>query len=124
VAGTHDYLSWNRVRWEAVTFLVTERRVAAETIDGGEEYGLLFLDEPEAQETRAKLRSEGGYHYVISFAPRAGYEAIWHRRADLWLVQGGVDILVLQRIAPVVDEPASDQPDFRYLYFLSSAPRS
>jgi len=44
VAGTHDYLAWNRARWQAVTELIEEQGVSPKTIDGGFEVSgwLLF----------------------------------------------------------------------------------
>jgi len=38
VAGTHDYLSWNRARWQGLTFLMQERAVQPARIDGGFEF--------------------------------------------------------------------------------------
>jgi hypothetical protein len=35
MAATHDYLAWNRTRWEAIRFLVEEQRVPPASIDGG-----------------------------------------------------------------------------------------
>lgn len=38
VLGTHDYLMWNRVRWEALRYLQEDLKIAAERIDGGLEF--------------------------------------------------------------------------------------
>ena len=37
VAGTHDYLAWNRARWQALTYLESQG-VENTQIDGGYEY--------------------------------------------------------------------------------------
>jgi hypothetical protein len=35
--GTHDYLSWNRARWQAVDYLMNEKHISIHHIDGGYE---------------------------------------------------------------------------------------
>jgi len=37
IAGTYDYLEWNKVRWQALSFLESEG-ISADKIDGGFEY--------------------------------------------------------------------------------------
>ncbi len=43
VAGTHDFLSWNRARWQAVNELIYEQGIPPESIDGGFEVSGWFL---------------------------------------------------------------------------------
>lgn len=38
VAGTRDYLAWNRARWQAIDYLLTEVGVPPLQIDGGYEF--------------------------------------------------------------------------------------
>jgi 4-amino-4-deoxy-L-arabinose transferase-like glycosyltransferase len=38
IAATHDYLSWNRTRWKALDYLMNEKGVSANDIDGGFEF--------------------------------------------------------------------------------------
>jgi hypothetical protein len=43
VAATHDYLAWNRVRWEALDRLITESHVTHADIHGGFEFNGWFF---------------------------------------------------------------------------------
>jgi hypothetical protein len=43
IAGTHDYLTWNRVRWQALNDLATEQGVTADDVDGGYEFNGWYL---------------------------------------------------------------------------------
>lgn len=36
--ATHDYLSWNRARWEALDYLTTQKNISPNQIDGGFEF--------------------------------------------------------------------------------------
>jgi hypothetical protein len=38
IAATHDYLAWNKARWNALNFLMKEKEVTAHQIDGGFEF--------------------------------------------------------------------------------------
>jgi len=38
LGGTHDYLAWNRARWDALNYLTTEMKVSPANIDGGFEF--------------------------------------------------------------------------------------
>ena len=38
VAATHDYLAWNRARWQALDYLTQEKNISPNRIDGGFEF--------------------------------------------------------------------------------------
>ncbi|MEO1258006.1 MAG: glycosyltransferase family 39 protein [Bacteroidota bacterium] len=38
ISATHDYLSWNRARWEALNYLTEEKKISPKKIDGGFEF--------------------------------------------------------------------------------------
>jgi hypothetical protein len=38
LAGTHEYLSWNRARWQVLNELTDTQRIAPAEIDGGLEF--------------------------------------------------------------------------------------
>lgn len=38
IATTHDYLAWNRARWQALDYLTNEKNIAPNRIDGGFEF--------------------------------------------------------------------------------------
>jgi len=41
--ATHDYLAWNRVRWLALNYLIHEKGISPEKIDGGFEFNGMYL---------------------------------------------------------------------------------
>jgi hypothetical protein len=43
VAATHDYLSWNRVRWQALHHLMQEDQISLSHIGGGFEFNGWYL---------------------------------------------------------------------------------
>ena len=77
VLGTHDYLAWNRVRWQALTDL--ERSGAADfrSVDGGFEYnGLRGYDgryQPPPEKSWWWVHDDA---YVVSFGRIEGYEPV------------------------------------------------
>ena len=38
ITATHDYLSWNRARWQALDYLTEEKNIPPNRIDGGFEF--------------------------------------------------------------------------------------
>jgi hypothetical protein len=97
VAGTHDYLSWNRARWSALDDL-TARGVSYREIDGGFEFNGWYGYDPSYRETPGK---SGwwvyGDRYVLSFGPLPGFEVMARYRYRRWL-PGRDTILVLRRV--------------------------
>src|SRR5262249_2147877 len=49
IASTKDYLSWNRVRWNALNELMTAYHIGPQDIDGGFEFNALYLYDPNYQ---------------------------------------------------------------------------
>jgi len=43
IAMVHDYLSWNRARWEALSDLVVKQGITPNRIDGGFEFNGAYL---------------------------------------------------------------------------------
>ena len=77
LAGTRDYLAWNRARWQALDDLVTVARVPVGQIDGGFEYDGLHFYDPRYRPPLGK-----GWWWIpadtyrIGFGPWAGYEVV------------------------------------------------
>jgi len=46
IAATHDYLSWNKTRWQAIDYLTEEKKVEVTKIDGGFEFNAWFQTGP------------------------------------------------------------------------------
>ncbi len=108
VAGTHDYLAWNRARWSALDAL-SAAGVPATEIDGGLEFNAWHLaaeldrwpSDEEARRGQSESRRSWWWvvddRFVVAFRPLAGYTV----RADVpfarWLVPGRGHVLMLER---------------------------
>ncbi len=97
IAGTRDYLEWNRVRWAALNDLQQEK-ISPEQIDGGYEFNGWFLYDPKYHGSRHKsdwwVQDD---EYILSFGQIAGYEI--HREYNYahWMPPYEGKILVLKR---------------------------
>jgi hypothetical protein len=54
VAGTHDYLAWNRARWRALDYLCRDLNMPVTNIDGGFEFGGWHLYDPRHRDRALK----------------------------------------------------------------------
>ncbi len=98
IAGTHDYLSWNRARWQALNNLETEQRVGPDKIDGGFEFNASYLYDPSYRASPGKswyfvARDD----FMIAFEPVPGFTEMKRYRFQRWLPPGEGSILVLRR---------------------------
>ncbi len=98
MAGTHDYLSWNRARWQALNNLETEQRVGPDDIDGGFEFNAWYLYDPNYRASPGKswyfvARDD----FMIAFAPVPGFTEMKRYHFQRWLPPGEGSILVLRR---------------------------
>jgi hypothetical protein len=75
--ATHDYLSWNRARWEALRHLTEGQNIPPKFIDGGFEFNGWYSYDPNYQQNPTKswwwVYEDD---YIVSFGPLAGYEEI------------------------------------------------
>jgi len=104
VAGTHDYLAWNRCRWNALRLLTERMGVPPERIDGGKEFNGWYMYD----DAYRPLKAKSSYwvqddEYVISFRVLAGYRPISELSFDRWLPPGKGEIYVLRRCNAVPD---------------------
>jgi hypothetical protein len=109
VAGTHDYLAWNRARHALLDELVTEEGVKPTRIDGGMEYNAWHLAKASGHaptDTEVKIGRDPTAkswwwvvddEYIISMRPLAGYELHSSHPYDTWLVPGGRASMVMLR---------------------------
>jgi hypothetical protein len=98
IAGTHDYLSWNRARWQALNNLETEQRVGPAEIDGGFEFNASHLYDPSYKASPGKswyfvARDD----FMIAFEPVPGFTEMKRYPFQRWLPPGEGSILVLRR---------------------------
>lgn len=94
VTATHDYLAWNRVRWNALQELTREAKVPFDRIQGGFEfYGWYRFGKNSVME----WWREKHYDYIVSFDHHEGYQIIKRHRVAWWLPWQSGDILVEQK---------------------------
>jgi len=99
VTGTHDYLAWNRARWQALRQLAGEG-IAAQRIDGGFEFNApLFHMQPSSN-----VRPGHSWwwvaddEYVLAMGPVPEYEVADRVFYPRWLPPGTGTIAVLHRV--------------------------
>lgn len=90
IASTHDYLSWNRIRWEAINNLMLEKEISPKHIDGGFEFNGWYLYNPEQNIYHKRKSKEVWWwveqdDYVISFSPIEGYDVSKQYLLKNWL---------------------------------------
>lgn len=78
VTQTSNYFSWNRARWEALSYLMTEEHVGPGRIDGGFEFnGYYLYDDTMMRLEEDKTKKSWWWvkddEYLISFGPVDGY---------------------------------------------------
>lgn len=98
ISATHDYMTWNRVRWMALQELTQGGRITAKDIDGGAEFNALYLYDPNYREDPA--RSHWWVHddtYMIAFGSVPGYGVIKEYSYRHWLPPHVQKIVVLRK---------------------------
>jgi hypothetical protein len=106
-AGTHDYLAWNRARWQAVQWL-QDNAVCARDCDGGFEVNS-YLD---GQQNIGKIGVSAVFQrvdarYLIAVGPFPEYKTIQSFPCSSWLPFGIKEILLLERKgAPLAGSPS------------------
>lgn len=106
VSATHDYLHWNRIRWQAIEVLTQEQAVSANNIDGGFEYNGWHLYSPEYKRKKRRKQGKAWWwvaqdDYVISFTPIEGYDVTKKYLLNSWLPFKSDYILVSQKKADI-----------------------
>jgi len=98
IGATHDYLSWNRARWKALTYLTQERNISYKNIDGGFEFNGWYNYDPEYEPSANKSRWwVENDDYVVSFGPMPGYEEVRKYSYQRWIPFRRDNILILRR---------------------------
>jgi hypothetical protein len=98
IAGTRDYLSWNRNRWAALNDLVKNKHVKIEEIDGGFEFNGLYMYDPNYRQEPGK--SWWWVHrntYLIGFQNIPGYSIIKEYGFDHWMPPYAGKVVVLKK---------------------------
>lgn len=97
ITATHDYLSWNKARWEAYKFLTEEKEVRPNYIDAGFEINAWY----EAGASRPNVKGQKSWwfvsddDYVLSFGPIEGFRRYHAFPYHRWLPPGRDSIFIL-----------------------------
>jgi 4-amino-4-deoxy-L-arabinose transferase-like glycosyltransferase len=98
VASTHDYLAWNRARWQALNELTSVQKISPKLIDGGYEFnGWLLADRQYKQKPDKSYWWVNEDNYVITSGPLKGYEEIARYPFQRWLMIQEKPILTLKK---------------------------
>lgn len=99
VASTHDYLAWNRARWQALNELTSVYKVSPKMIDGGYEFnGWLLADRKYKQRSNKSYWWVDQDAYVIASGPLQGYEEVARYPFRRWLMVEEKPILTLKKL--------------------------
>jgi hypothetical protein len=100
IGATHDYLAWNRSRWQALNDLMKESRILPNNIDGGYEFNGWYLYDYKYKGNPDKsFWWVDNDDYIISFGPLDGYETVKQYPFRKWLFFDQGNIFVLHRSA-------------------------
>jgi hypothetical protein len=98
--ATHDYISWNRARWEALNYLIEQAHIPQKDIDGGFEFNGWYGYSPTYREQPSKSWWwVDNDDYVISFGSISGYTEVRHYSYERWMPFGDGNIYVLRKLA-------------------------
>ena len=102
IAATHDYLSSNRVLWQALDNLVQESQISPDRINGGFEFNGWYLCNhknrisPDKAINFSCLWGDKNDDYVMAFRPVNGYEEVKRYPFSSWIPFTQNHVLVLQ----------------------------
>lgn len=98
ITATHDYLSWNRARWQALDYLTATKNIAPTKIDGGFEFNGWHKTQTERNENSMKswwwVKEDD---YIVTFGEMDGFNKIKAFPYDRWLSPAQDSILVLEK---------------------------
>jgi 4-amino-4-deoxy-L-arabinose transferase-like glycosyltransferase len=98
VSAVHDYMLWNRVRWQAIRYVTDSLEVPAERLDGGFEFnGLYTYSEDYVRTPRRSWWWVKDDQYVIAFDLLPGYRPLRSFVVGTWLPAGIKQLHVLVR---------------------------
>ena len=97
IAGTHDYLSWNRARWKCIDYLMKEKAIKSSEIDGGFEFnGWYNYNDMDYSSGRKNLWVHN-VDYIIGFNKIEGTEIIFEEKYPNWLTLEYSSVKVLKK---------------------------
>ncbi|MCC6490781.1 MAG: hypothetical protein IT364_25060, partial [Candidatus Hydrogenedentes bacterium] len=101
----HDYMTWNRARWQAIERLRTEFHAKDTQIDAGYEFNGMYTSETFMEESGTKsfhIQGEKGWWVIgskfrVAMSPLEGYRVIGEVPYDPWLGGENTPVLMLAR---------------------------
>ncbi|MEO6076091.1 MAG: hypothetical protein ABIP56_04730, partial [Dokdonella sp.] len=97
IAGTHDYLAWNRLRWQMLGDLMQQRQLTPAQIDGGSEFnGLLNYRKGYVPVEGKSSWWVDGDDWMVGFGAVPSYDIVERRSYPHWLPAKG-ELVLLQR---------------------------
>jgi len=98
VAATHDYLAWNRAKWDALNFLTERLKISPKEIDGGYEFNASrnYSDNYSIQENKSWWWVHDD-KYLVTMNPIAGYQKFFDVQYYSWIKCRTFSIHVLKK---------------------------
>jgi len=108
LAGTQDFMAWNRARWSAINDLMNVRKVPVTSINGGYEFYGWYLSDAYMKEHQTEnfwdFYGDRDGRWVIDdtyvlgmISPRPGYELVFSKPYFSWLGMETREIYVFKR---------------------------
>ena len=98
IAATHDYLAWNRARWQGLRQLTEVDGISPRRIDGGAEFNGLHLFAPDyRKQPKKSWWWVADDEYMLGMGPLPGYALLRRYPYARWLPPGEAEIQVLRR---------------------------
>jgi hypothetical protein len=101
VCAAHDYLSWNRTRWEALGYLMHEKHVPPTRIDGGFEFNGWYLYREDYQPPKEDSGKSQYWvdedTYAVTLGVARGYRVVRRYPYNRWLSLDQGSVYILQK---------------------------
>jgi hypothetical protein len=108
IGSAHDYLAWNRARWEAGRSLMVGGEGAPDGIDGGFEFDNYFALQNSFDTSYSKPPEVSGLHshgvevgsqrrFVIALSELPGFTSVRRVNVDSWMPLSPDEIFILSR---------------------------
>ena len=73
---THDYFSWNKARWKGINYLINDKKIEPDKIDGGFEFNGWNYSESKHKEIPHGWWFTNNDDFLITFGPVTNYNTI------------------------------------------------
>jgi hypothetical protein len=94
---THDYLQWNRTRWDALSYLTGGLKISPQRIDGGYEFNGWVVGNNYVPNKNKSWWFVTDDEYMISFGSVPGYKILKEYPYSNYMPYGKKEIFILHR---------------------------